>query len=352
MAAPKENDEMNRAMIASIIAAAAAGAAFAQPVQWRVEDGGNGHWYQIFSTGASLGWHQSQNLAMAQGGHLAAITSAAEWSFVQGVANQPIAWNGNHGPWLGGFQDRNAPDYSEPAGGWRWVTGEAFTFTAWWFRGPQPSNSCAGTPEDFLHVIDPQTLAWNDIGEPSTCWIQPVQAAVFEWSADCNADGLVDKGQILAGDLPDANNNGIPDWSVSIARQPVDQSVGVDQPVFFVVETVTTPSCTTPVAYRWQRRNPLVADETAADAWLDLQDGGGFLNTGTPSLTILRPTPALATGYRCRISGGCGCEGTVGGTAFTNTVNFGVACPADFNADGGIDFGDVEAFFERWENGC
>jgi probable HAF family extracellular repeat protein len=28
------------------------------------------------------------------------------------------------------------------------------------------------------------------------------------------------------------------------------------------------------------------------------------------------------------------------------------ACPSDFNADGGVDFSDVEAFFERWENGC
>jgi hypothetical protein len=33
-------------------------------------------------------------------------------------------------------------------------------------------------------------------------------------------------------------------------------------------------------------------------------------------------------------------------------VNFNIACPADFNADGGVDFTDVEAFFERWENGC
>jgi O-acetyl-ADP-ribose deacetylase (regulator of RNase III) len=25
---------------------------------------------------------------------------------------------------------------------------------------------------------------------------------------------------------------------------------------------------------------------------------------------------------------------------------------ADMNADGGVDFQDVEAFFTRWENGC
>jgi uncharacterized membrane protein len=27
-------------------------------------------------------------------------------------------------------------------------------------------------------------------------------------------------------------------------------------------------------------------------------------------------------------------------------------CEADFNADGGVDFSDVQAFFERWESGC
>ncbi|MEY3026537.1 MAG: Dockerin type domain, partial [Planctomycetota bacterium] len=32
-----------------------------------------------------------------------------------------------------------------------------------------------------------------------------------EWSADCNGDGIVDFGQIRAGELADANGNNIPD---------------------------------------------------------------------------------------------------------------------------------------------
>jgi hypothetical protein len=32
-----------------------------------------------------------------------------------------------------------------------------------------------------------------------------------EWSADCNADGIVDYGQIRAGELADTNTNNIPD---------------------------------------------------------------------------------------------------------------------------------------------
>ena len=35
--------------------------------------------------------------------------------------------------------------------------------------------------------------------------------AIYEWSADCNNDGIVDYGQIRAGELADANGNNIPD---------------------------------------------------------------------------------------------------------------------------------------------
>jgi adenylate cyclase len=33
------------------------------------------------------------------------------------------------GPWIGLYQE---PDGREPAGGWRWVTGEELDFTRWW----------------------------------------------------------------------------------------------------------------------------------------------------------------------------------------------------------------------------
>ena len=35
--------------------------------------------------------------------------------------------------------------------------------------------------------------------------------SIIEWSADCNNDGIVDFGQIRAGELDDANGNNIPD---------------------------------------------------------------------------------------------------------------------------------------------
>jgi hypothetical protein len=135
----------------------------------------------------------------------------------------------------------------------------------------------------------------------------------------------------------------------TIAQQPQDQAASPGAMVSFLVQVQSETRCVNPqlFRYQWQRRDPAVVDSGSPAAWIDLHDGPQFVNTQTNALIIPQPIPALATGYRCRISGGCNC-----GVTYTDTVNFSLACPADFNADGGVDFTDVEAFFERWENGC
>jgi hypothetical protein len=329
-----------------------AGLAVAQPVQWRVEDGGNGHWYEGIRHSTYLRWSDARAFSMGRGGHLATLTSTEETVFVrQYASSRPELWQNIYGgPWIGAYQDLDAADYSEPAGGWKWVTSEPWNYQNW--VSGEPNNN-AGSPEHWAHLVN-FSGQWNDFADES---IGPLFAQttsyLVEWSADCNNDGIVDKGQILSGELPDANNNGIPDGGPTITSQPVDQNVDVDTPVTFIVEVANDPACTAFVTFQWQRRNPLVADQAAPGAWIDLADGSGFLNTRGSGLIIVRPTPGLATGYRCKMSGGCGgCDPGPGGFIYTNTVNFTIACPADFNADGGVDFGDVEEFFTRWENGC
>ena len=137
-----------------------------------------------------------------------------------------------------------------------------------------------------------------------------------------------------------------------ILTPPVSQTVNVDQPVFFALETDPASPCFAGLTYQWQRRNPLVEDDAAPNAWLDLSDGGGFAGTHSPILAIFRPTPGLATGYRCRIENACGCEADANGVIYTGTVNFSAACPSDFNNDGSVDGDDVIGFFERWDAGC
>jgi hypothetical protein len=104
-----------------------AGRGLAAPIEWKIADGGNGHYYDRVEV--SLSWSEATTAAQTswpgRTGHLMTITSQAELDFLE--ANLSL---GND-YWLGGYQDLNAADYSEPAGGWRWLTGEPFEFTAW-----------------------------------------------------------------------------------------------------------------------------------------------------------------------------------------------------------------------------
>ena len=184
------------------------------PVQWRIEDGGNGHWYRMVTTG-TIGWHQARSVAVGVGGDLASITTLEESEFVLVVTSNPSGWvsDGPYliGPWLGGYQDHSAPDYHEPAGGWRWVSGETWQFTRW--LSPEPNNGWGGG-EDFLNLLTQPPVRgispyWND--SPANSTNNTITSLVVEWSADCNGDGIVDYGQIVAGQLADLNGNGVPD---------------------------------------------------------------------------------------------------------------------------------------------
>ena len=52
---------------------------------------------------------------------------------------------------------------------------------------------------------------WVDLSDRQGDLGWPVGWGLVEWSADCNADGIVDYGQIRSGQLSDDNANGIPD---------------------------------------------------------------------------------------------------------------------------------------------
>src|SRR5262249_15632204 len=61
-------------------------------VQWRVADGGNGHYYQAVSTPGGITWEAAQAAAVGMGGYLATITSAAENAFAFNLAKDPSLW--------------------------------------------------------------------------------------------------------------------------------------------------------------------------------------------------------------------------------------------------------------------
>lgn len=128
-------------------------------LEWPRELGGNGHSYALINQPTS--WESA--LAMAteftlrgQNGYLATLSTEAEYNwFVENFPQRTVS--------LGGFQDLSAPDFSEPAGGWRWITGEPWEFTAWFPGEPNDLNG-----EEALQWFGP---GWNDIardaGNPS-----------------------------------------------------------------------------------------------------------------------------------------------------------------------------------------
>ncbi len=200
----EQEQEMNRATVAAAAAGLIiAGESFAQSaVQWRVEDGGNGHWYQVLVSPTNVSWFEARGRAQDLGGHLATLTTSDENRWAHAITVNAAgawgAWNGGweFGPWIGGYR-ASPSDVS-----WKWVTAEPWDFTAW---HPSQPDSAQQTAVSFGGG-GPTSAVWADTNVD-----EPVRSFVVEWSADCNSDGIVDYGQILAGDLADANSNGIPD---------------------------------------------------------------------------------------------------------------------------------------------
>ncbi len=207
---------MKTTQVAALLSLSVGSLAFGQQaVQWKVVDGGNGHWYQ--KLGPYSSWQQASDDAVARGGHLMTFTSQSEWNFA--FANIPSQPNG--GTVLGGYQ---LPGSSEP-GTWAWVTGEtwpSFIDTTLFDDCPGGTGgSCSSTcdlpnQQDYLYFgwlggtnpnqwFDDCGGSFNDDCGSVSRW------SIVEWSADCNNDGIVDYGQILAGQLPDVNGNGVPD---------------------------------------------------------------------------------------------------------------------------------------------
>lgn len=103
-------------------------------IRWEPGAGGNGHYYAL--TPAASNWTQAEAAAIALGGHLVSINSAAEQAFIEntfltGASAQLPLWIG-----LSDSAVENT---------FVWSTGEPVTFTRW--QAGQPDN--AGGTEDY-----------------------------------------------------------------------------------------------------------------------------------------------------------------------------------------------------------
>ena len=206
------------AFVASAVIAFASSTVFAQStaVEWRVADGGNGHWYQWLQRVPGRDWSGWRAYAEGIGGHLATVTTSAENWFVTGPSvfqGSQASINGGSA-FIGAFQPSGS---GEPDGDWQWVTGEPFVLDPSQWRSLEDccgGSYCNNDGEDAAalwswagDLEDPLAeRKWNDVGKCLDWW-----GAVIEWSADCKNDGIIDYGQILNGQLIDTNGNGVPD---------------------------------------------------------------------------------------------------------------------------------------------
>ena len=160
--------------------------------QWNPAEGGNGHWYRYFSSDP-MSWIDAQSYALSVRGHLATITSSEEQEFIKRlVPAQDFLW-------LGGYQNTSSPLYSEPAGGWEWVTGESWVYSNWHVSGPAPPEPNEGEPGQNVltqHGNPVLSWRWNDdtgarnasylveISSPSSVVPEPGTFSIF---AICSA---------------------------------------------------------------------------------------------------------------------------------------------------------------------
>ena len=131
-----------------------------------VEHPSNGHYYAI--TGSQT-WEEAllESEQLGLGGSLATIRNLDENAWLTATFDPS---SGTNGFWCGLFQDANDPSYSEPSGGWKWVSGEA---TPWWAangeigNGGVPGNWSDSEPNDSQQdehfcIVDNSDGEWND----------------------------------------------------------------------------------------------------------------------------------------------------------------------------------------------
>ncbi len=166
------------------------------PVQWRVSEGGNGHWYQVVGC-AGCCFSQSMAVAVGLGAQLASLDLAGEQARLLELIPSTQAAK------LGGFRTPNSDLFS----GWQWLSGEPFnpSLVSW----AQGNPGCCG-PDQYWLYLQATPGGGYGLHDGFNCSPQGADFVVMEWSADCNNDGIVDKGQILTGHLADSDSDGIP----------------------------------------------------------------------------------------------------------------------------------------------
>jgi hypothetical protein len=146
-----------------------------------------------------MSWDEAMKDAESKGGHIATITSEAEWHAIKNeLGSIP------HGYYLGGTDEKKE-------GVWEWITGEAWKFTKWAKGEPnnvfRPQYGDEDQLQTWTSTKDGNRL-WNDIYDDKNPWSH---GYILEFgyysnpnSKDSDGDGIDDGKEVLA--KTDPNN--------------------------------------------------------------------------------------------------------------------------------------------------
>ncbi len=144
-----------RVSTALLLLAGLCSVAAADPLEWPVALGGNGHYYEAIAAPEGYTWVEALAAAessywLGQQGYLATITSAEENAWIWASLGEP------HQHRIGAIQPPGSP---EPSGGWSWLTGEPWSYANW--RPNEPNNG--GDLHDESTIEMHELGEWNDI---------------------------------------------------------------------------------------------------------------------------------------------------------------------------------------------
>ena len=137
-------------------------------------DPANGHTYDLLT---SSDWTDAENEAITLGGHLAAVRSMSEDSWIWNK------WGANRSLWIGLYDPNYLTDGSgsQHAADFIWSDGETSTFRNW--NSGEPNNGAGGPNEGYTYILAGNIVPgglWNDWQNLSTVSGQPDAFGVVE----------------------------------------------------------------------------------------------------------------------------------------------------------------------------
>jgi hypothetical protein len=137
---------------------------------------GQTHWYEaVFLPEGGVNWVQAKVLAELVGGHLVTLHSKQENEFVFNLIKDKkfwFKWDSSHnyvmnGPFIGAFQPQGS---REPSGGWKWVTGEEWTYSKWCKDGVRGDRDRRPNNQPNDSTGNQNVAAYGEVNDPVRYW--------------------------------------------------------------------------------------------------------------------------------------------------------------------------------------